>query len=406
MKLLHTSDWHIGRALYGRKRHDEFEAFSSWLINTIKQNNIDVLLVAGDVFDNITPGNRSQEQYYRVISQAAKSCRHVVITAGNHDSPSFLNAPKELLKTLDIHVIGSISGDPADEVLVLNDENGFPELLVCAVPYLRDRDIRTSEAGESQADRERKLLEGIRLRYDSAAGIAEQKRMELAVDIPIIAMGHLFAAGGETTADDGVRELYVGSLVYVPVSVFNGHFDYVALGHLHVPQKVAGYDSIRYSGSPIPLSFGEAKQEKSVCMVEFSGRKALVQLIPVPVFQKLEQIKGDKEKIFAEIEELSAAGSDSWLEVIYEGEEIVTDLKELLEDALSGSDMELLRIRNSRISERIQGMADLGESLEELDVNEVFERCLDMHLTVPEQRDELFSAYNEIVASLHEDPNA
>lgn len=406
MKLLHTSDWHIGRALYGRKRHDEFEAFSSWLINTIKQNNIDVLLVAGDVFDNITPGNRSQEQYYRVISQAAKSCRHVVITAGNHDSPSFLNAPKELLKTLDIHVIGSISGDPADEVLVLNDENGFPELLVCAVPYLRDRDIRTSEAGESQADRERKLLEGIRLRYDSAAGIAEQKRMELAVDIPIIAMGHLFAAGGETTADDGVRELYVGSLVYVPVSVFNGHFDYVALGHLHVPQKVAGYDSIRYSGSPIPLSFGEAKQEKSVCMVEFSGRKALVQLIPVPVFQKLEQIKGDKEKIFAEIEELSAAGSDSWLEVIYEGEEIVTDLKELLEDALSGSDMELLRIRNSRISERIQGMADSGESLEELDVNEVFERCLDMHLTVPEQRDELFSAYNEIVASLHEDPNA
>jgi len=105
LKLLHTSDWHIGRTLYGRKRYEEFEAFMSWLAETIQQNEIDALLVAGDVFDTSAPSNRAQELYYRFLCRvAASSCRHVVVVAGNHDSPSFLNAPKELLKALDVHV--------------------------------------------------------------------------------------------------------------------------------------------------------------------------------------------------------------------------------------------------------------------------------------------------------------
>jgi len=98
MKILHTSDWHIGRTLYGRKRYEEFEAFLVWLAGTIIQEQVDVLLVAGDVFDTSAPSNRAQELYYRFLCRiAASSCRHVVVTAGNHDSPSFLNAPRELL---------------------------------------------------------------------------------------------------------------------------------------------------------------------------------------------------------------------------------------------------------------------------------------------------------------------
>ena len=113
MKILHTSDWHIGRTLYGRKRYEEFEAFLTWLAETIQKNEIDALLVAGDVFDTSAPSNRAQELYYRFLCRvAASSCRHVVVVAGNHDSPSFLNAPKELLKALDVHVVGSSTGIP------------------------------------------------------------------------------------------------------------------------------------------------------------------------------------------------------------------------------------------------------------------------------------------------------
>ena len=268
MKILHTSDWHLGRTLYGRKRYEEFEAFLAWLAETIQQNEIDALLVAGDVFDTSAPSNRAQELYYRFLCRiAASSCRHVVVIAGNHDSPSFLNAPRELLKVLDVHVIGSASEVPEDEVLALRNELDAPELIVCAVPYLRDRDIRVSEAGESVEDKERKLIDGIRNHYAVVAALAEQKREELGVDIPIVAMGHLFTAGGQTVDGDGVRELYVGSLAHVTAGIFPACFNYLALGHLHIPQKVSGSETIRYSGSPLPMGFGEAKQWKSVCQV-------------------------------------------------------------------------------------------------------------------------------------------
>ncbi len=399
MKILHTSDWHIGRTLYGRKRHDEFEAFSSWLIDTLRERDVDVLLVAGDIFDNGTPGNRSQEQYYTLISQAALLCRHVVVTAGNHDSPSFLSAAKGLLKSLNIHVIGSITDAPGDEVLVLNDRDGIPGLIVCAVPYVRDRDIRTAEVGESYTDKERKLLEGTEAHYAAVTAVAEQCRAEFGRDIPLVVMGHLFAAGGETSFGDGVRDLYVGSLVYVPSSVFGKSFDYVALGHLHAPQVVGGSEVVRYSGSPLPMSFGEARQQKSVCLVDFNGRDAAGELVPIPRFQELEQISGDMGSISKRLAELSQCASTSWLEVIYDGDEVVSDLRERLEEMLVGTEMELLRIKNCRTTEQRLERVDSEELLEELDVNEVFERCLELNAIPTEQADELKMAYRELLAA-------
>ena len=146
MNILHTY-WHLGRALCGRKRYEEFGAFLDWLAETIERQGIDVLLVAGDVFDNGAPSNRAQELYYRFLCRAAaSSCRHVVVVAGNHDSPTFLDAPRSLLATLNVHVVGSAAEDPEDEVLVLRGRDGAPELIVCAVPYLRDRDVRTGRS--------------------------------------------------------------------------------------------------------------------------------------------------------------------------------------------------------------------------------------------------------------------
>ncbi|MCK5664708.1 MAG: exonuclease subunit SbcD, partial [Thiotrichaceae bacterium] len=236
MKILHTSDWHLGRTLYGKKRYEEFSTFLNWLIDTIDQENVDVLLVAGDIFDTTTPGNRAQALYYQFLCQVASSCcRHVVVIAGNHDSPSFLSAPKELLRSLNVYVVAAISEQLEDELIVLRDpQEDRPELIVCAVPFLRDRDVRMVEAGESIDDKELKLIAGIKSHYTELCDLAvkQQQLLEQTADkkIPIIGMGHLFAAGGRTVEGDGVRELYVGSIAHVSAAIFPDSIDYLALG--------------------------------------------------------------------------------------------------------------------------------------------------------------------------------
>ncbi len=404
MKILHTSDWHLGRTLYGRKRYEEFEAFLNWLMEAIHQNNVDALLVAGDVFDTSTPSHRSQELYYHFLCQvAASSCRHVVVVAGNHDSPSFLDAPKALLKALDVHVVGSISKNPEDEVLVLLDAQNTPELIVCAVPYLRDRDIRVAEAGESLEDKEQKVVNGICNHYTAVIDLAEQKRTALGADIPVVVMGHLFTAGGQTIEGDGVRELYIGSLAHVTADIFPENVDYVALGHLHVPQKVHHSEMVRYSGAPLPMGFGEASQQKRIYVVEFHNRAATVQFMDIPVFQRLERIRGDQERILGRITELSTTGAQAWLEVVYEGDEVIGDLRERLDNAISASHMEILMVKNNRIINRVLGQIHDGETLDDLNENDVFERCLAAHEVPEAQRPELLGAYRETLISLNED---
>jgi exonuclease SbcD len=310
-------------------------------------------------------------------------------------------------------VVGSASAAPEDEVLVLRNGQGTPELIVCAVPYLRDRDIRVATAGESIEDKERKLLDGIRDHYAAVAALAEQKREELgpdiSADIPIVGMGHLFVIGGQSIEGDGVRDLYVGSLAHVSAGIFPACFDYLALGHLHAPQKVNGSETMRYSGSPLPMSFGEANQQKSVCRVAFHGTAASVCLIDVPVFQELERLQGDWNSIAGRIAALAAAASLTWLEVIYDGGDsgdsgdVIGDLREHLDAAVSGTPMEVLRVKNNRIIDRVLEQSLAGEALDDLDENEVFERCLRAHDVPEDQRPELRRSYRETLAALYED---
>ncbi|MBS3805491.1 MAG: exonuclease SbcCD subunit D C-terminal domain-containing protein [Oleiphilaceae bacterium] len=410
MNIIHTSDWHIGKTLYGRRRYEEFDAFLHWLADAIERESADVLLVAGDVFDISAPSNRAQELYYRFLCQVAASrCRHVVVIAGNHDSPTFLNASRQLLKALNVYVVGAACDNLEDEVLVLASDAGEPELIVCAVPYLRDRDIRVAEAGESIDDKERKLLEGIRSHYEKVAALAVQKREALNTAVPIVAMGHLFTAGGKTIEGDGVRELYVGSLAHVTGGIFPDSLDYVALGHLHVPQKVNGSAIVRYSGSPIPMGFGEARQQKSLCLVSFrhadtenGGFTAEVNLLDIPRFQALERIKGDWADIETRLRELVDAGSSAWLEVVYEGEEIISDLRDRLDQQREGSALEILRVKDSRIINRVLERMDDEETLDDLRVEDVFQRCLTAHAVPEDQRPELLSAYKETLIALYE----
>lgn len=403
LTILHTSDWHLGRSLYGRKRYQEHAAFLEWLVSVVEREQVDVLLIAGDVFDSATPSNRAQELYFNFLRQIAlSSCRHVVVIAGNHDSPSFLNASRELLSVLNVHVTGSAPENAEEEVIVLRADSGDPELIVCAVPYLREKDLRVFEAGESLEDKDRKSVEGIAGHYAEVFALAEARREALGGGILLVGMGHLFAAGGKTVEGDGVRDLYVGSLAHVSAAVFPKSLDYVALGHLHVPQTVNSSETIRYSGSPLPMGFGEAEQEKSVCLVRFSRGKSLVELVPVPVFQPLKRLRGSLPALLQGIRELAASDSTAWLELVYEGEELVSDLREQLEEAVEGSGLALLRIHNSRLAELTLSREHAEEDLAELDADEVFERCLAAHDIPQEQRQELLRAYREILYSLAE----
>ncbi len=432
MRILHTSDWHLGRTLYGRKRYEEFEAFLTWLAETIDREKMDALLVAGDIFDTSTPGNRAQELYYRFLCRVASSpCRHVVVTAGNHDSPSFLNAPRELLRALNVHVIGAVTENIEDEVIVL--QNGEqPEAIICAVPYLRDKYIRTVEPGETIDDKNAKLIEGLKKHYADVCVIAERKRSDFRQSghpgIPIVAMGHLFTAGGMTVDGDGVRELYVGSLAHVNAEVFPSSIDYFALGHLHVPQNVGGKEHIRYSGSPIPMGYGEATQEKSVVIVEFNPQitqmdadegtekincenrrnpRINIFLKKVPCFQPLVRIVGSLDDIHEKMEQLKQEESRAWLEIEYTGRDIVGNLREIIDEALADTGMEIRRIKNRRVVDRVISTIAENETLDDLDAGDVFTRCLDAYDVPDEDRVELMASYNEVVRDLQEaDRNA
>ncbi|MBP1760890.1 MAG: Exodeoxyribonuclease subunit [Firmicutes bacterium] len=401
MKIIHTSDWHLGRSLYGRKRYEEFDAFLEWLAQLLAEEEIDVLLVAGDVFDNTAPSNRAQEMYYRFLCRvAASSCRHVVIVAGNHDSPSFLDAPRDLLRHLQIYIVGSIGTNSDEEVLVLKDSQGEAELIICAVPYLRDRDIRSMESSETVEDKDRKLVEGIMNHYTQICRRAADIRDQLERRVPIIAMGHLFAAGGRTVEGDGVRELYVGSLAHVGVDIFPDYIDYLALGHLHSAQTVGGQEKFRYAGAPLPMGFGEAGRLKSVIKLDWNKQQFDMKPIEVPLWQKLCRVRGDREQIAQQLNELIMTGTKAWLEIVYEGKEIISDLREQLETTVAGSELEILRVCNQRIWDQGVSVSGSGELLNELDAREIFERCMDTYEVPDEQRTGLLQIYDEVINEL------
>uniref|UniRef100_UPI004056CD38 exonuclease SbcCD subunit D C-terminal domain-containing protein n=1 Tax=Candidatus Electronema sp. TaxID=2698783 RepID=UPI004056CD38 len=408
LRVLHTSDWHLGRMLHGRQRHEEFAAFLSWLHEAACAERADILLAAGDIFDTATPGAKTQQLYYDFLCRmAASPCRHLVITAGNHDSPSFLSAPKDLLRRFDIHVIGAKAALPADEALLLRDADGQPEAVVCAVPYLRDRDLRCAVPGQSIEERERDLAEGIRRHYAEVCAAAAALRQSLPRPVPIIGMGHLFAAGGSVVDGDGSRSLYVGSLACVEADAFPPALDYVALGHLHAPQKIGGSETRRYSGSPLAMSFADAGRQKSVCVVDFTPDSGpQVRLLPVPVFQELRSLRGAWPEIVAELARLRAEQRSVWLEIVYQGEEIISDLRERAEAAAHGSRLEILRLCNPRLNAQSLSPED-SETLAELSHEQVFRRCLDSHKVPETQRPGLLAAYQEITRELLEaDPQA
>ncbi len=406
MRVLHTSDWHLGQRLVNLERTEEHQHFLNWLLQTIEQEQVEVLLMSGDVFDTGAPSNTALRQYYNFLTRVcATCCRHIIITGGNHDSVSTLNAPKELLDCFNIKVIGGATPDPLDELIELRDKQNELQLVVCAVPFLRDRDVRLSVPGESYEEREQRIKQGIAAHY--AAFVPHVQKYK-AQSIPVVAMGHLFAAGG--SASDSEKEIHVGNLGQIGADQFPAEFDYVALGHLHRPQKVNNTHHIRYSGSPIPLSFSEVTDKKVVFILDFDeGKLADLRELDIPVSRKLIRFKGPLEKVKQQIAvyDNSSYTLPAWAELQVELEAPLPDLNQQLEEVLQLKKDELqllihrppiIKAAKQTLEQQVQQEVDL-HTLGEKDV--FLKRC---ESAFPESdHTELVTTFSELLELMRQE---
>lgn len=397
MKILHTSDWHIGHQFHNRRRDGEFAAFFDWLLETVTERRIDALIVAGDVFDTSAPSNAAVRLYYDFLRRLQETpCKVAVITGGNHDSPSFLNAPRELLKAaFPIHIFGA-AAEPEEEVVVIRDRSGEPALIVGAVPYLRDGDLVTLAFGEELAGREKKLTAGLQAHYRRVAAKAEEFRAGRAV--PVVLTGHFFLTGGRFVPNDGMRE-YIGGIGAFDVSLLPDTPDYYALGHLHQPQK-AGAEHIRYSGSPLKMCFSDVAP-RMVCEVAFDGRIPSVAQIPVPQFADIRRLRGCWECLLPELETIAASENEILCEVIADdlaGAELVNRMDAFFRGRMKNYP---LIVRSSLPAVR-QTESFTPERVAEMKESEVFELLLKRREIPEEDAAELRELYRQTVLAVKE----
>lgn len=398
MKILHTADWHLGKKLEQCERTEEHQYFLDWLIEELNINCIEVLIIAGDIFDTGSPSNTSLEQYYNFLWKVKGTCcREVIIIGGNHDSISTLNAPKELLRFFNIHIVGGVPQDINEQIIpILNDQQEI-QLVICAIPFLRDRDVRLSVAGESALERETRIKQGICAHYNNfREHIATFKEQ----GIPVIATGHLFAAGSSTS--DSEKEIHVGNLGQICGDQFPEEFNYVALGHIHRPQIVNKMNHVRYSGSPIPLSFSETEDHKQVLILEFDQERNLhIEELTVPSSRRLIRMKGSLDAIKTQIELLEdkALRFPAWIELQIETDKFIHDLDDQL-DQLKKNKPFIERffprqIRN-RLSQGLNEQQIIASALHELEPKTVFLKRCESELPDTDYTD-LIQMFNEVL---------
>ncbi|WP_417707151.1 exonuclease subunit SbcD [Pseudomonas sp.] len=401
LRILHTSDWHLGQHFMGKTRQAEHLAFCTWLLEQVQAHDVDVLLIAGDVFDTGAPPSYAREQYYRLVVELRDAGCALVVLGGNHDSPAMLGESRSLLAQLGAQVVPGVGVDLAEQVLLLNDRTGQPGAVLCAIPFIRPRDVLASQAGQSAQDKQQSLQQAIAEHYRALYELASSTRDELGQALPIVATGHLTTVGA--SASESVREIYVGSLEAFPTSAFPPA-DYIALGHIHRPQKVGGLEHIRYSGSPIALSFDEARQQKEVLLLEF-GAATLQSItpLPVPVFQPMASLRGSLKELAGAIAEAAAQGTPErpvWLEVHVSTDDYLSDLQSRINALCEGLPVEVLRIRRERGNASASLASEARETLDELSVEDVFARRLQQETLEEGDAQRLQGLYRQVLEAL------
>ncbi|MGO2161183.1 MAG: exonuclease subunit SbcD [Vibrio toranzoniae] len=375
MKILHTSDWHLGQNFYNKSRKNEHERFLQWLLEQVTEHDIDAIIVAGDIFDTSTPPSYAREMYNKFVVDSNKIGCQLVLLGGNHDSVSVLKETQQLLKYMGTDVIPNTNEDHATQVVELKGKSGKVEALVCAIPFIRPRDVLTSQAGVKGVERQKQLGDAIKQHYQSVydAAVAKRNTFENRDTMPIIATGHLTAMGVKQS--DSVRDIYVGNLDGFAADGFP-NADYIALGHIHRPQVVAKREHIRYCGSPIPLSFDELKSKKQVCVVEFVQGERTISQLAVPIFQPLAEIKGDLSEVEAQLNQYIDMEEEQsvWLSIEVQAQDYLSDLQDRMRALTEGLNVEVLQLRRAR-ERRNQALEhESAETLAELTPMDVFEK--------------------------------
>ena len=413
MRIIHTSDWHLGQYFYGKSRANEHQQFLHWLLAQVKEHSVNAIIVAGDIFDTATPPSYARQMYFNFISELQCFDCQLVILAGNHDSVSMLAESKELLGALSTRVVANVtditlSSNLAEQVFTLKNKQGKPQAVICAVPFIRPRDVIKSQAGQSATDKSKSLQQAIVNHYQklfehaqhlSSQQLPSQQEAKENVDkLPIIATGHLTALG--VTSSDSVRDIYIGTLEALPSNAFPAA-DYIALGHIHRSQKVGKTEHIRYCGSPIALSFDEAKQNKRVLLVNFEKNQlsTITDLI-VPCSQPLAMVKTSLEELSHDIEALTVDLLNTdllkdnnemklWLDIELSNTGLLSDLQPKITAIVKDFPVEVLLVRREKqVRKRLllQNQQDQS-TLNELTLEEVFTSRLNQETWLDEEDD-------------------
>ena len=410
MRILHTSDWHLGQHFMGHSRRAEHQALIDWLLTQTETHVVDAVLIAGDLFDTGAPPSYARELYNQLIVRLHDAGVALLLLAGNHDSVSVLDESRALLSYLGTQVISSTGGDAQHVItLPLRNSGNTPGCIVCALPFIRPRDVQQSQAGQSAQDKQQALQTAIAATYQRVYAAAVQKQAELQAStgqsLPIIATGHLTTVGA--SSNESVREIYVGALEAFPTNAFPPA-SYIALGHIHKPQLVGGLEHIRYSGSPIALGFDEARQTKQVLLVDLNanGLQAVTSL-PVPMFQPMASITGSLAQMPERLQSAAAQARNNmpvWLEVTVQEDDYLADLTARVQAMAEALPVEILRIKRQRATNIAQLSGDARESLDELTPLDVFARRLAQESLEPQLHTALTERYQQVLHSLDDAP--
>tara|TARA_R110002049_G_scaffold63_9_gene397 strand:- start:9800 stop:11002 length:1203 start_codon:yes stop_codon:yes gene_type:complete len=397
MKILHTADWHLGHRLHEQSQFEEQTLFLDWIEAYILDQKIDVLLISGDVFDTGSPSNQSLEMYYSfLVKLKGSTCKSIIITGGNHDSPGTLNAPKHILDALSIKVVGKATENIEDEVFKIEINN--EKVVIAAVPYLRDGDIRRAVAGETFDELTDKYKTALINHYTAAA---EQCKLINTTNAPVIAMGHLFATGGSVS--DSEQNIYVGTLGHIGAQDFPTYFNYVALGHLHRPQTIGGNENVRYSGSPNILSFSEINYEKKILILTIeNGKINNITENVIPRFREFHKLTGTITECITAFKTITSNSYNltPWVEIALKEDNTVNTENLKLEAEKYPFEILKIGLKNQRKIKGIEELLENTKSIKELLPTEVFKlKCKEMDYDL-EKRPEVWDAFNEILQSV------
>lgn len=402
MKILHTSDWHLGQYFMMKTREAEHLAFLNWLITVVIEEEIDALIVAGDIFDSTTPPSYARKLYSDfIVKLQATECLQLIIVSGNHDSVAVLNESKNLLSALNVSLLAGLSTDLQEHLIPLKNKKR-EQMIVCALPFLRAQDVMSSEQGISAEQKQLNLQQGIQHTYQKIYQLAKEQNSSL----PVIATGHLTAVG--CSVSESVRDIYIGTLTAFQASLFPD-FDYIALGHLHRPQKVQKQDHIRYSGSPIALSFDETKQDKQVLIAEFNSQGLTdVKPLNIPIFQQLQILSGDLDSVTQQLaalldECLNNKQKSIWLEIKLQQAFYLSDVQSRLNTMVEDSCIEILKISSPQVNEASQWQETEVASLDALTPHQLFQHRIACEENLSEeQQGELTNLFSQVCAEIEE----